>query len=218
MKLNVLSEVIYNFYNSGRPSATAKSFSKADILQYARMGYGNMIRQLAFNAQKTVEWKEEYFYSDLISTKSFKVGETNKVGGRRVDMGQFDLYRLPRNAHMVNVYGSDGTLLTQVNNGEENFYLGSDFEIFPFFVVKGRGIMVYHLPDGDSEVEIEATFDADDVDVSLDICFDIANQILGVVLRIPGFAGKAIDNSFDPPKSNQLKRALNNPQQEQPEI
>lgn len=217
MILSTLAEICYKFYSTGRPSATNRTYSQKDILQYCRMGYGNMLRQLAFASQKNFEWKEDYFYADILTRKEFPLLEADKRGRRRVDMSEYDLYRLPRNAHIPNVYDDCGNLYTQVSVGEENFYLSADFESFLFFVIKGRGIDLYHAPYEVKGAEIEATFDSDDVEVSLDIAFDIANQILGVVLRIPGFTGREIDNSFNPPKSAQLKRAINQPQ-EQAEI
>lgn len=221
----MLAEIVYNFYSTGRPSATNRTYSKKDILQYARMGYGNMLRQLAFSSQKNPEWKEDYFYADILSTKSFKLEDPVRNGMRRVDMAGFNLYRLPKSIHIASIYPKSDTCgksyvgqITLVNVGEENFYLGPDFSSYQFGVIKGRGIDTYHVPPCVKELFIESTFDSDDVEVPEDICFDIANQILGAVLRIPGFAGSNVDNSFSPPKSNQLRRAIVNPQEQQTEI
>lgn len=224
MIINKLAEVIYKFYNNGRPSSTNKTFSQADILQYVKMGYGNMMRQLAFNSLKTFEWQESYFYSDILSEQKFPLGEPGTNGRRRVDMSGFDIYRLPKSVHITNVTPAGNNCgpqelgqITQVSPGEENFYIGPDFNSFLFFVIKGKGIDTYHIPPCVNDLNIEATYATDDIEVPEDIAYDIANQILSTVLRIPGFAGKDVDNSFSPPKSNQLRRSIN-PQETQTEI
>jgi hypothetical protein len=135
-------------------------------------------------------------------------------------MSKEDLYRLPKNSDSIIVYpvGCNGTEgvgeLTQVQPGEEVFYAGNaDFKFYRFYVYKGKGIDTYNLPPCAKSIDVEATFDDADIDIPLDIAFEISSDILGISLRIPGFAGKGIDNSFEPPKSEQLRRQL---QQAQP--
>lgn len=221
MRLNQLSEVIWRFYQEGRASATQQTLREADMMQYARAAYGNIQRQLYFANKRLNEGDDSYFYSPALDIKEFDLSDPNGVGMRRADMREFDLYRLPRNKHITNIYlvgqgcGTEdvGEVTLLDNPGEENFYLRPDFSDFMFGVVKGRGINTYHIPSCIKKVGIEATYDNDKVDVSLDIAFDVASQVLGVALRIPGFLGKDTDNPYLPPQSIQLKRAL----QQQPE-
>jgi hypothetical protein len=220
MILKQLGEVIWSFYNEGRASATNQTLKKADMLQYARTAYGNIMRQIYYAGKKMNDGNEYYFLSPALDIKNFVLSDANGVGMRRADMSAFDLYRLPKNDHITNVYPvgqgcgtEDIGEITQVQPGEENFYLGPEFSDFMFYVVKGRGINTYHVPPCIKNVDIEAPYDNDNVDVSLDIAFDVANQVLGVALRIPGFVGKDTDNPYLPPQSVQLKRAL----QQQPD-
>jgi hypothetical protein len=219
MKLKQLGEIVFRFYNEGRVNVTQLTLKEADILQYCRIAFANIMRQLYYANKKMNDGDEYYFSSPVLDIKKFALTEPNAVGMRRADMSAFDLYRLPKNSHIPNVYPvgqgcgtQDVGEITQVQPGEENFYLGPEFSDFMFYVVKGRGINTYHVPSCIKEVDVEATYDNDNVEVSDDIAFDVANQVLGVALRIPGFVGKDTDNPYLPPQSIQLKRAIQQPE------
>lgn len=219
MTLTQLSEVIFRFYSEGRISSTGLSFKKADILQMSKMAYSNITRLLAYEARKMNDGREYYFYSSELSIKKFTLSPADSRGMRRADLTGEDLYMLPKNEHFTNVYPvgcheSIGDTLTQVEPGEENFYIGnSKFSDFEFFVVKGMGVNTYHLPPCVTGLEIESTFDRPGINIPLDIGFNISQQVLGMTLRIPGFIGKETDNSFQTPQAIQLKNRLT--QQEQ---
>ena len=215
MRLQQLSEVIWRFYQEGRAKATAQTLREADMMQYAKSALSNMMRQQYLVSRKMNDGEEYYFYSQILSIKNFPLSDTDARGMRRADMGDIDLYRLPKNMHFTNAYpigtgciGNDSTLeLTQVQPGEENFYLGGDYDFFKFFVVKGKGINTYHLPPCIESLDIETTYDSPDIDVSLDQAMDVANIVLGVSLKIKPFPLKVVDNSFDP-QALELKRRL----------
>jgi hypothetical protein len=221
MILKTVAEVVWRFYQDGRASSTSQTLREADIIQYCRAAYGNINRQIYYASKKINDGDESYFYSPTLDVKRFTLSEPNAVGMRRADMSEFDLYRLPHNKHIPNIYpvgqacGTEdvGQITLLDNPGEENFYLGTEYEGFMFGVIKGRGINTYHVPPCIKEIDIEATYDNDNVDVPLDIAFDVSNQVLGVALRIPGYIGKDTDNPYQTPQSLQLKRAL----QQQPE-
>lgn len=221
MILKTVGEFTWRWIQDGRADATARTLRKADVIQYCRAAYGNINRQIYYASKKSNDGDESYFYSPALDIKTFTLSEPNAVGMRRADMSAFDLYRLPHNKHIPNVYPvgqacetKDVGQITLLDNpGEENFYLGPEYEDFMFGVVKGRGVNTYHVPPCIKEVDIESTYDNDNVDVSLDIAFDVASQVLGVALRIPGYAGKETNNPYQSPQSLQLKRAL----QQQPE-
>jgi hypothetical protein len=212
MKLSQLSEVIFNFYHEGRASATTRSFSQQDVEQYAKMSYGNLMRQLYYANRNSNNGDEYYFYTSILSVKRFKLSDAKPNGMRRADMGDIDLYKLPKNAHFANVYfvGGDneqGENITQVAPAEENFYLSPDFKFFKFYVVKGRGINTYHLPPCITHVDIETTYDDPDIDVPLDVCYDVATAVLGGMLRMPAFVNKDVDNPYSIEQVN-LKQKL----------
>ena len=215
MKLKQLSEVIWRWHQSGRAKVVAQTLTEADIMQYAKSALSAMMRQQYLVSRKMNDGEEYYYYSQILSIKSFPLSDTDARGMRRADMGDVDLYRLPKNMHFTNIYpigdgcmGGDGSLeLTQVMPGEENFYLSGDYDFFTFYVVKGKGINTYHLPPCIKSLDIETTYDSPDIDVSLDQAMDVANVVLGVSLKMKGFPIKIVDNEFNP-QATELKRRL----------
>lgn len=221
MILKTVGEFTWRWIQDGRASATAQTLREADVIQFCKAAYGNIQRQLYYANKRLNEGDDSYFYSPALDIKRFTLSDANGVGMRRADMSKFDLYRLPRNKHITNIYpvgqgcgmGDVGEVTLLDNPGEENFYLGPDFSDFMFGVVKGRGINTYHIPPCIKEVDIEAPYDNDSIDITPDVAFDVASQVLGIALRIPGYIGKDTDNPYQTPQSLALKRAL----QQQPE-
>lgn len=219
MIIKQLSEVIFRFYNDGRVSSTGITFTESDILQMAKMAYANMQRLLYYESKKAGDGDEYYFYSGILSIKRLALSDANSKRMRRLDMAGIETYRLPKNSHLTNVYpigcaGEEGDFVsTQVAPGEENFYIGDpELSFFKFHVLKGQGINTYNWPSCVKYGDVESTFDDPEMDVPLDIGFNIASQILDRTLRIPGFTGKSTDNSFETPTMIQLRSRLQAPQ------
>jgi hypothetical protein len=209
MKIKQLTDVIWETYQEGRPKSTAQTFSKRDILQQVTLAYGAIIRQRYLESKKTNDFGEVDYSitSPILDIKEFKLSDPNTIGMRRADMNAFDLYRLPNNGHITNIYPIGGNCgseeigkITLVKNGEEKFYTNSKFSFFLYAVVVGRGLNIFNLPACVTKVGVETTYNSDDIDVTLDIGFEIANHVLGTVLKIPGFLNKVIDNSYSPPQ------------------
>ncbi len=201
MLIENLSELIYKFYQNGKPKANQERYSKKDILQMVRTAAAANFRQQYLSSTKVTQGRrvvssgeepDYYFLSPLLSIKRFPLPETDERGKRRIDMTGYDLFRLPKNAHFTNVHfvgegcvNEDAGEITQVSPGEENFYINNpDLSFFKFYVVKGRGIDTYNVPPCIKELDIETTYDVEGVDISSDIAFDIANQLLSTVLKI----------------------------------
>jgi len=205
MILDVLSEVIWKFYQAGRPKASKQNLSEADIMQMSRAAASNNFRQQYLFGQKVIPGKkvlalpedpEYYFLSPLLSIKRFTLSEPDASGIRRADMGDFDLYRLPKNAHFTNLYGANGSCGgkdiiqgTQIKNGEEKFYAKPKFKGFYFYSVVGRGVNTVNFPPCVEKVDIETTYDSSSVDISLDICFDVASEVLNMIFRVEEATG-----------------------------
>lgn len=217
MLLKQAAEVIWNFYERSRPKSTNQSYSKEDIQQMCSLAAGNLFRQQYYSSKKQDEYgRPDYsFLSPLLSIQRFTLTEADIRGMRRADMGAFDLYRLPKNSHFTNLYlvsegcGGDDNIegtIPQVKPGEENFYIKPKFQFFKFYVVKGRGVNTYNFPPCVTAIDIETTFDNDNIDISFDIAYEVSIQVLGTTLRVPGFAGKNIDNSFAESLLLNLKR------------
>lgn len=216
MIIKQLTEVVFKFANEGRPKATARTLREADIKQMVMTAFGEILRQRYYESKKLNEFGEPDYsaISPVLVTMEFVLKESGIEGVKRADMSKFDLYRIPYDGHITNIYPvggdcGDGEVgkISLVKAGEERFYLKPKFSFFLFGVVKGRGINLYHLPPCIKKVNIETTYNSDDVEVSLDIAYEIANHILGVVLRMPPFENKVIDNPYSSPQLD-LRRAL----------
>lgn len=195
MTLKNLQEVVWRFYQNGKPQANNQMLLKADIGQKIKLLFADAMRQRYYESMKTDIFNQpDYaFVSPILSVQRFKLGEPEYNGKRRADMGAFDLYRLPKNSHFTNVYpvaegcGNDEVgEITQVAPGEENFYIGdSDLSSLKFFVVKGRGIDTYNIPPCITGLDIETTYDVgNDIDIDMSIASQIIDQILNVALGI----------------------------------
>lgn len=200
MILKQLSETAWKLYQDGKPKANDQKLTKADINQMVMTSAANNFRQQYLTSQVMVNGRKvsfsnadsEYsFLSPLLSIKRFSLGETNAVGMRRIDMSNFDLYRLPKNFHFSNIYpvnnecdGKQVGNITLVQNGEEKFYQSAEFSGYLFAAVVGRGLNIYHLPPCVKSVDVETTYNSDDADISMDVCYDVLNEVLGLIFRI----------------------------------
>lgn len=216
MYLAQLSEVIFTFYSNGKVEATDQELQQEDITQFTKMAFGNIMRRLYYAEKKNQKVNESFFVNTILSSQTFDLSDPNQNGMRSADMSAFDLYRLPENAHIVNVYpigcGSEqGMALSQVAAGEEYFYLQPQYKFFKFYKIKGRSLSTYNLPQCVKQIEVESTFDSNEVDVSFDICYDVAQEVLGVSLRLPEWQ-KKVDNSYSSAQRD-LRQKLGAPQQ-----
>ena len=193
MNLLQLDEVIWRFYENGRTMANNQTLIKEDVRQKVRLLLADAMRQRYYESKKMDEFlrPDFSFVSPLLEIKRFDLGEQSEQRFRRCEMKDFNLYRLPGNSHFTNIYpvgdcgNDDFGEITQVNPGEENFYINDpDMAPFMFYVVKGKGINVYNIPPCVKKLDIEATYDGDDIEVEGSIASAIMDQILNVVLGI----------------------------------
>src|ERR1700744_3090343 len=160
MILLTLSDVVYQFYERGRPLATAKTYDREDIAMMVRMGVSNKMIQNYYATKKLNEGDEYYITSALLSVQRFKLCPPDSRGMRKADMSDFDVFRLPKNAHIINVYpvgckGTESKSISMVQPGEEYFYQDAKFKSFEFGVPKGRSINTYHLPPCVTDLDVE---------------------------------------------------------------
>lgn len=210
MILKQLSEIVFNFYNNGRSSATNVTFSKQDIFQFCVLAYGNILRQRYYENRAYNENANLDMIGSGLDIKEYPLSEPNIKGMRRAIITD-EVIRLPRSIDVTNIYPvasgncpeAQGDSIPLVQPGEENFYTDPEFEFFQFAVQKGKGINTYHLPSCIEKIQVERMYISNDLDVPVDIGFDVAMSVLGVSLKIQGFIPTA-DNSFDANK-NQLR-------------
>jgi hypothetical protein len=220
MILETVSDVIYEFYERGRPLATAKTYGREDISMFVRMALSSKMVRNYYDSKKLNEGDEYYITSALLSVKRFSLSDADARGARNVDMSEFDLYRLPQNAHVTNAYpvgcsGSDGRPVPILRPGDEKFYTKTKFKSFKFGIPKGRSIYFYHIPPCVKSFDIESTFDSNKVDISLDVAYDISREILGVMLNVPFFIGKNPEDTYSQPHA-QLRQRLTQQQDQNP--
>jgi len=194
MRLYELSELTWRLYQNGKAFANSQFILKQDIEQKCKLLFSDAMRQRYYESMKLDEFnRPDYaFISPILQIKRFDLSSESEQKFRRCDMGAFDLYRLPKNAHFTNIYpvGNCGTdelgEITQVSPGEENFYVNDpDLKKVMFFVVKGRGINTYNMPPCVKQLDIETTYDMDeDTDIDKSIASIIIDQILNVALGI----------------------------------
>lgn len=218
MLQSVLSDLIYQIYNSGRPKSSNRNYDERDVLLFSKVSLGNVLRVRYYEGIKNGGGQDLYFLSPLLSIQEFPLNDADIMGVRRADMSAFDMYRAPHNSNIVNIYpkGCDtvSKAISLVEPGEEYFYTDGKFSAFKFGVVKGRGINTYHLPPCVKALVVEATFDGEDkdgnpidVDIPHDIAYDVSNQVLNRLIGIPDFMNKNVDNPYALPMKN-LKQKL----------
>lgn len=221
MRIKQVAEICWTFFYDGRPKATAQTLSQEDFKQMCLLAFANNTRATYYKSKQLDQFNEpDYsFISPILDTRRFTLTEANIIGMRRADMCDTDLFRLPKNAHFTNVYpvGADcnGIALgevTQVCAGEENFYLSPDFTSFLFYVVKGRGLNTYNLPPCVKEVDVESTYNADDIDISMDLAYDVIMAVLGTSIKVNGIPIKILDNPYSP-QPHEVKKRLQETEQ-----
>lgn len=207
MTLKGVTDIVWSFYYDGRGKATAQTLDKADFKQACLLAFADLMRLMFVKSKSSDRFNEpDYsFVSPLLTVKRFELGEPNVVGMRRADMCDEDVLRLPHGAHFTNVYpvgtdcgGQPITEITQVEPGEENFYLTPDFSGYQFFVVKGRGINTYHIPPCVKHLDIETTYTSDKMDISLDMAYEVVMAVLAVGIKVNGVPVKILDNNYSP--------------------
>lgn len=206
MRLKQISEILYNFYSDGRPDASDQHLDEADIIQMCRMSAAANFRRQYSSSQVMVSGRkvsfsnadsEYYFSSPLLSIKRFLISEPDYNGMRVADMNEFDLYRLPKNTHFSNIYlvnnecgGQKFGNITLVSNGEEKFYLKPKFKGYLFASVVGRTLRTYNVPPCVKKIDVETTYDSDEIDITLDVAFDVSSEVLGLIFKTSDETGE----------------------------
>ncbi len=215
MNVDQLAEVCWQLYDSGRPSATNQTLEEDDFIEMVYMETAFQLKMRYYQSRKDGEGEKTDFIAGMLSTRDYDLTDANYQGRRStIVTGKEEVMRLPRNSDIPNVNMiSDGCgyivngQLTQVQPGEENFYIGdNNLKDFLFFVQKGDHIDTYNVPVCVNKVQVERIFTNDQLDIPLDIAYEVATNILGVTLKVRGFIPTE-DNSSDGNR-NQLRYQL----------
>lgn len=213
MTVDQLSEVVWQFFEGGRPSASNQTLEQDDIQQMCFMQSAAQLKMRFYETRKLDEGEKTDFIGGMLGVRTYPLSEAT-IQGKRVATYKEEVMRLPRNSDVTNVYPvnsnctqSIGNTITQVQPGEENFYANdTDLKFFMFFVQKGKEIVTYNIPSCIEKIEVERIYTTTDLDVPLDIAYDVATNILGVTLKVRGFIPTE-DNSADGNR-NQLRYQL----------
>jgi hypothetical protein len=222
MIILVLSDVIYNFYERGRPNAATKTFDKEDIREFVKMALSNEMVKTYYTNKQLNEGEEYYITSPLLSVQRFELGKPNSRGMRRLDMKDFDLFRLPKNSHITNAFpvgcgGTESKSITIVDPGMDYYYNKPKFRGFEFGYPSGRGLNTFNIPACAKFMDVESTFSTDEIDVSLDVAYRVSVSVLGTMLNVPFFMGKNPENTYAEPHA-QLRQNLRQQQQQNAQV
>lgn len=213
MKLDQLAEICWQLYDGGRPTATNQTLEQDDFQQLVFMESAYQLKMRFYQSRKDNDGEKTDFIAGMLSEREYYLTDANYQGRRRAFYTE-EVMRLPKNSDVTNVKliadNCTGTVngdLTQVQPGEENFYINDpDLKSFLFFVQKGKSIDTYNVPPCVKKIEVERIFSFEDLDIPLDIAYEVSTNILGVTLKMKGFIPTE-DNSADGNR-NQLRYQL----------
>lgn len=213
MKISQLSEICWQLYEGGRPSATNQTLEQDDFNQLVYMESAYQLKMRFYQSRKDSEGEKTDFIAGMLDSKQYPLGDTNYQGRRSAEFGD-EVMRLPRNSDVTNVYmiasnctGTVNGSITQVQPGEENFYIDDpDLKFFKFFVQKANRIDTYNIPVCVEKIEVERIYKTDNLDIPLDIAYEVAINLFTVTLKVRGFVPTE-DNSADANR-NQLRYQL----------
>lgn len=213
MTVNQLAEILWQLYDGGRPSATNQTLEREDMEQLVYLKSAEALKMRFYESRKLDEGEKTDFLGGMLGVRTYPLSEAT-AQGKRVATYKEEVMRLPRNSDVTNVYPVNsncnqtiGNTITQVQPGEENFYINdTDLKFFMFFVQKGKEIVTYNIPSCIEKIEVERIYTTTDLDVPLDVAYDVATNILGVTLKVRGFIPTE-DNSSDGNR-NQLRYQL----------
>lgn len=213
MKLDQLSEVLWQVYDGGRPSATNQTLEQEDFGQLVYMAAASSLKLRLYESRKDRDDEKTDLIAGMLSSMQFELTDAN-YQGRRTAAFTEEVMRLPKNTDVTNVYmvadNCGGTVngeITQMQPAEENFYANdTDLKFFKFYVQKAGRIDTYNIPPCVKKIEVERIYLTENLDIPLDMAFEISTYILGVVVKMKGFIPTE-DNSSDGNR-NQLRYQL----------
>lgn len=213
MTLDKVSYILLDFYFNGIVKSDSRQLDRSTLLEYSKLAYANVMRNLWVTFKKNGLGNEYYFYTGSIGRKKLPLGDVSPNGRRTVDLSKYPMIRLPKNMHIfnltpVNEKGCDCGTVTQVAPAEERFY-GAEVSQYPYFNNIGSNIDCYNFPDCIKEVEVEAVFDDADADIPNDIAADVVVFVLRDMLKVKAINVDKIDDGNPNDFMQQIKSKIN---------
>jgi hypothetical protein len=208
MELKQLAEVCWQLFDNGKPSATNQTLEQDDFEQLVFMESAYQLKMQMYQSRKDGDGNKTDVIAGLLSTKQYPIGDANYQGRRRATYTD-EVMRLPRNSDVTNIYmvasNCDKTVngeITQVQPSEENFYINNpDLKFFKFFVQKGNNIDTYNIPPCVEAIEVERIYSSSDLDIPLDMAYEVMVNLFSVTLKARGF-DPIEDNPVDGNRNN----------------
>lgn len=193
MVLKQLAEICWQLYDNGRPSATNQTLEQDDLQQMVFLESAYQLKIRFYQSRKDNDGEKTDFIAGLLGTQQYDLSDANYLGKRSATYKD-EVMRLPKNMDVTNVFMVNSSCeadvagrLSQVQPGEERFYATDpDLTAFQFFVQKGQSIDTYHVPPAIKKIEVERIFTTENLDIPLDIAYEVATNVLGVTLKVRG--------------------------------
>jgi hypothetical protein len=203
MSIEELSYVIESFYYSGRVKITTQSMHRLSFLQYARLGFAYVMRNLWLTFKKNTNTNNEYyFFSKQLVYQEFPLGEVNRWGVRRIDFGNITTIDLPENRDILYAYPKNGECgdirveeIVQITPGEAVFYKNNaEFDYISFMEKRGNGLDTYNVPPCVESVTVEAVWDMPELEIPNDIAFEVCKYVFQDIFKVKMLEVKSIDD------------------------
>jgi len=198
--LGHIAALLQEMYDGGRIKATNITLEHRDMLEYVKLGYANVMRNMWLTLNKGNTTDEYYFFTGILTPREFDV--TGEKNPRVVDMTGVSLIRMPQNNHLFEVLPvaeqdciDGGEPIPMVQPAEAKFYKGADYTGVQFFEPKGSKLYIYNLPSCIKKVEVTTLYDDEEAEIPADIGFDIIKAVLRDVLGVKEIDRVKIDDN-----------------------
>ena len=199
--LGHIAALLQEMYDGGRVKSTNQTFGQRDMLEYVKLGYANVMRNLWLTLNKGKTTDEYYFFTGLLVPKEFEVSEAKSGNVRIADMSGVSVIRMPKNNHLFEVLpvGSDcaegGDAIPMVQPAEAKFYRSGEYADITFFEPRSNKLFIYNLPACVKKVEVTSLYDDEESDIPADIAFDVIKSILKDIFGIKEIDRVKIDDN-----------------------
>lgn len=197
--LGHIAQLLQELYDGGRIKVTSLTLEHRDMLEYVKLGYANVMRNMWLALNKGDTTDEYYFFTGMLTPRTIKLKEGRNP--RIADMSEYSVIRMPRNNHLFEVLPmgegctDGGKAIPMVQPGEGKFYNDSEYAGITFFEPRGRKLFVYNVGECITELEVTALWDDEDSDIPADISFDIIKSVLKDVLMVKDIDRVKIDDN-----------------------
>ncbi len=198
-KLGHIAQLLQELYDGGRIKVTNLTLEHRDMLEYVKLGYAAVMRDMWLALNKGDTTDEYYFFTGLLKPRKFPLRAGRQI--RIVDMSSVSLIRMPKNNHLFEVMpigedcGQDEEPIPMCQPAEAKFYKGGEYDGFSFFEPRGDTLRVYNVGECIKEVEVTALYDDEDADIPSDIGFAIIKAVLKDVFGVKEIDRVKIDDN-----------------------